>query len=258
MRRAVELHWPTLLAGSACAGLAAANWVSPGAVALALLALVAIAGVALWSDAARVAAVGAVLIVAGLWWGGLRLEAMDESVLAAEIGKSAPAELVVTGPARRTTWAVRVPAEVRTFRGRRLRERVLLLLPVGRSPPRGAILETVVRVSEPREADQGFDERAWLARQGIHVVLRGGDWRLVGRRGGVAGVGDRARDRVEEAVGRGTAGARRAIVLGVVLGEDEGLSEQLRQDFRASGLYHLLGESAFSRKTPKAPLSPAV
>ncbi|MER3410853.1 MAG: hypothetical protein C4306_12465, partial [Thermoleophilia bacterium] len=35
----------------------------------------------------------------------------------------------------------------------------------------------------------------------------------------------------------------RAVVLGVVLGEDEGLAESLRADFRASGLYHLLAVS---------------
>jgi competence protein ComEC len=36
---------------------------------------------------------------------------------------------------------------------------------------------------------------------------------------------------------------RRAVVLGVVLGEDEGLTAQTRNDFRASGLYHLLAVS---------------
>jgi competence protein ComEC len=36
---------------------------------------------------------------------------------------------------------------------------------------------------------------------------------------------------------------RRALVLGVVLGEDEGLPDQVRDDFRASGLAHLLAVS---------------
>ena len=168
---------------------------------------------------------------------------MASSPLAHEIGESASAELVVTGPARTTSWAVRVQAEVRRFGEARVRERVLLLLPVGRSPPRGAILETVARVTEPREPESGFDERTWLARQGIHVVLRGGPWRQTGARGGLAGVGDHVRDRVERAVGRGVGGVRRALVLGVVLGEDEGLSDQVRADFRAAGLYHLLAVS---------------
>ena len=243
MRRVVEQHWPSLLVGSACAGLAASNIVAAEGLVLALAGLLALAAVLVLADGARVIAVGAVLAIAGLWWGGLRLEAMGQSALVSEIDESASAELVVTGPARTTQWAVRVQAEVRRFGKTRLRERVLLLLPVGRSPPRGAILETVARVTEPREPEGGFDERAWLARQGIHAVLRGGSWRQIGTRGGIAGVGDRLRDRVERAVGRGVGGVHRALVLGVVLGEDEGLSERTRDDFRASGLYHLLAVS---------------
>ncbi|MBA3434547.1 MAG: ComEC/Rec2 family competence protein [Actinobacteria bacterium] len=242
MRRAAELHWPALLAGAACLGLVASNWLVGGTLVAGLLAAAAL--VAVVADGpSRVVALGAVLALAGLWWGSLRLDAMRESALAAEIGDSGAAQLVTTGPARQTPWAVRIPSEIRMFRGQPVRERVLLLLPVGRSPPRGAILETVVRVAEPREAEGGFDERAWLARQGIHVVLRGSAWRQVGSRGGIAGVGDRLRDRIERAVGRGSHGVRRALVLGVVLGEDEGLPEGVRQDFRASGLAHLLAVS---------------
>jgi competence protein ComEC len=243
VRRALELHWPTLLGGSACLGLALANWVSPSSAALWALAIASVTGLALLDAGKRVAALALALAAAGLWWGTLRLEAIGESVLAAEIGTAGPARLVVTGPARRTAWGVRVPAEVRELHGRHLRERVLLVLPVGRSPPRGALLETVVRVTEPRPAKGGFDERAWLARQGVHVVLRGGAWKQVGSRGGLQGLGDRMRDRVERAVGRGTDGVRRGLVLGVVLGEDEGLPERVRQDFRASGLAHLLAVS---------------
>jgi competence protein ComEC len=243
VRRAVELHWPALLAGTACLGLAAANWIALGVVELAVLAFAGLVGVAALSGPARIAALGAVLAAAGLWWGTLRLDAFDESFLAAEVGESGRAQVVVTGPARVTRWAVRVPSETRAFRGKPLRERVLLVLPVGRSPPRGALLETVVRVAEPRPADNGFDERAWLARQGIHVVLRGSAWRQIGSRGGVAGMGDRLRDQIERAVGRGTDGVQRALVLGIVLGEDEGLPDHVRESFRASGLAHLLAVS---------------
>jgi competence protein ComEC len=243
VKRALELHWPALLAGSACAGLGLANWLSPGGLLLAGLVLAGAVGIALLEGGARVAALALVLAAAGLWWGALRVDAMKESALASEVGSFGRAELVVTGPARQTPWAVRAPAEVRSFRSVRLRERVLLVLPVGRSPPRGAILETVARVAEPRPAEGGFDERAWLARQGIHVVLRGGAWRQVGGRGGLPGVGDRLRDHIEETVSRGTDGVRRALVLGVVLGEDEGLPPRVREDFRASGLSHLLAVS---------------
>ena len=154
------------------------------------------------------------------------------------------AEVVTVAPARSSPWSTRVIAVVRSFRHVQVRERVLLVLPDRALPAaRGAILEASVRIAEPRPEDDGFDERAWLARQGIHVVLEASSWREVGRRGGIAGVGDRLRDRIEQAVARGTDGVRRGIVLGVVLGEDEGLPADVQDDFRASGLYHLLAVS---------------
>jgi competence protein ComEC len=243
VRRALELHRPALLVASACAGLSLANLMSPGAAAVAALVLLALAGVAVLDGPARVVALGVALASLGLWWGSLRLEALEWSALAGEVGSSGPATVVVTGPSRHSPWAIRVQAEVRELRGRPLGERVLLTLPPGRAPPRGAILETFVKVAEPRPPEGGFDERAWLARQGISVVLRGSAWRQVGRRGGLAGLGDRLRDRVEQAVGHGVSGVRRGVVLGVVLGEDEGLPRAVQDDFRASGLYHLLAVS---------------
>jgi competence protein ComEC len=240
--RVIELHWPALLAGSACVGLALAN-LSQDRLLPAAIAFVGLVGLALAERRWRIVALAVVLVAVGLGWGSLRLEAMAQSQLSAEIGSYARAELVVTGPARRTPWAIRVPAQVREFGRHRLREHVLLVLPVGRSPPRGAILEALVRITEPRSAENGFDERGWLARQGIHVVAKARSWSQVGRRGGVAGLGDRLRDRIEIAVGRGTAGMRRALVLGVVLGEDEGLSPRVRDDFRGAGLAHLLAVS---------------
>ncbi len=251
MRRVVELHWPALLAGLACTGLAASNWLRAGVLSpfptgalLAGLAVSALVATAAWSGVRRLLAVGLLLVVLGLSWGTLRLDALARSPLSAEIGSQGRAELTVVGGARQTSWAVRAPAEVMSFAGRSLRERVLLVLPLGRAPPRGALLEATVKLVEPRPArDGGFDERRWLARQGIHVVARARSWQQVGTRGGAAGLGDRLRDRIEEAVGRGTGGLRRALVLGVVLGEDEGLPTEVRDDFRASGLAHLLAVS---------------
>jgi competence protein ComEC len=150
---------------------------------------------------------------------------------------------VVTGPARRTLFALRVPAEVHRFGPRTLRERVLLELPLGRSPPQGAVLVLRATVTEPRGPEEGFDERGWLARRGVHVVVEGGKWRLVGRRGGIGGVSDRLRAHLARAIAPGLDGERRAVLAGIVLGEDEGLTEGLRDDFKASGLYHLLAVS---------------
>jgi competence protein ComEC len=226
-----------------CVGLGLAIWIALPLAVVAVLSLAAIVGSAVLDGQARLAAVGVALALVGLGWGSLRMDALRRSVLASSVGESGVAELVTVAPARSSPYSIRVLAVARAFRRERLSERVLVVLPVGRSPPRGAIIEATVRVAEPRPEEDGFDERAWLARQGIHVVLESTSWRQIGRRGGIAGVGDALRDRIERAVGRGTEGVRRGIVLGVVLGEDEGLPRGVQDDFRASGLYHLLAVS---------------
>jgi competence protein ComEC len=181
--------------------------------------------------------------VLGAWWGGIRLDALDRSVLRAHIGETAPADVVVTGPARRTAFSVRVPARVERFDRRAVRERILLELPVGRAPPQGGRLELVLELREPRPPEDGFSERDWLERQGVHVVGRGGRWRLVGRRGGLAGGADRLRAVLVGSIAPGLTGERAAVVAGIVLGEDQGLPDELADAFRASGLYHLLAVS---------------
>ena len=243
MRRAAELHWPALLVIAACTGIGLSIWISLPLGVIGALATCAVSGVLLLDGSARVVALGIALAVVGLGWGSMRMDALRQSVLASELGESGGAKIVTVAPARSSPWATRVIAVAQEFRRMPVHERVLLVLPVGRSPPRGAILEASVRIAEPRPARDGFDERAWLARQGIHVVLEASSWRQIGRRGGIAGFGDRIRDRVERAVGRGATGVRRGIVLGVVLGEDEGLPAHVQDDFRASGLYHLLAVS---------------
>jgi len=226
---------------AAALGLASANAMRAPAVLVAVL--VAAAALAASSPGARLPACALALLLAGWWWGSLRLEAFESSVLAPEIGQSAPVTAVVTGPVRRSTFALRLPAEVRRFDERSLRERVLLQLPLGRSPPQGAILELRATVAAPRGPEDGFDERGWLARRGVHVVLHGQDWRIVGRRGGIGGLSDRLRAHVARAIAPGLEGERHAVLAGIVLGEDEGLTEEVRDDFKASGLYHLLAVS---------------
>ncbi len=143
----------------------------------------ALVAVLMLGGSARLAAIAVAVAVVGLGWGSLRMEALGASVLGAELGETGVAELVTVAPARSSPWSTRVIAMTREFRRTPVRERVLLVLPVGRSPPRGAILEATVRVEEPRPSRDGFDERAWLARQGIHVVLDASSWRQLGRRG---------------------------------------------------------------------------
>lgn len=234
---------PHVLVASLCLGLAAANlWRCASlAAVLGALGVVAIASAvpAEW----RLPALGVALALAGWWWGSARLDAIDRSALLPRVGTAERALVAVTGPARRSQFDVRVPAQMRRFGGDEIREPVLLRLPPGRSPPQGAILDLIGEIRLPRGPKDGFDERTWLRRHGVHVVVRADRWRIVGRRGGLSGLADRLRERLSAGMAPGLRGERRAVIAGIVLGEDEGLSEELRANFRASGLYHLLAVS---------------
>lgn len=190
-------------------------------------------------------ALAGVLLAAAWLWGSVRLDALDESRLERLVGMTALARLEITGPARRSEFAVRVPVRVVEVDRRSVAEPARLVLPPERAPPaQGAVVESVVRITRPRgDEGSGFDEAGYLARQGIHVILRAGWYRVVGRRGGLPGFADRLRARVATTMAPGLEGERRAVVAGVVLGEDEGLDQELRDRFRASGLYHLLAVS---------------
>jgi competence protein ComEC len=226
-----------------CLGLAGSNLARESAV-LVLCAAAALAVAAMAADdAARPAlAIGAVALV-GWWWGSARLDALDRSVLLSRVDTAERSVLVVTGPARHSRFELRVPAQVRRFGWLRFREAVQLELPLGRSPPQGAVIEAVATVRKPRPPKGGFAETTWLRRHGVHVVLHADRWRMIGRRGGLEGVADRLRASLAGSIAPGLDGERRGIVEGVVLGDEQSLSEGLRQRFRASGLYHLLAVS---------------
>lgn len=246
MNRNVLARLPAahLLAASLCVGLSLALFLREAHPTLLLGAMAAVAaGPAV--ERARVPLLGLALALAGLWWGSARLEALDRSVLEAEIGRAALARVEVVGPARQSEFVLRVPVRVRRFGALAADERASLELPPGTAPPQGAVLEVLATLKRPRPAEDAgdFDEAAYLGRQGIHVILEAGGFRQVGRRGGLGGLGDSLRRGVSSSLEAAPAGERRAVLAGVVLGEDEGLETSLRDDFRASGLYHLLAVS---------------
>ena len=246
----IERVGPTALVVAACLGLAFSNALRlPGGRDPIGIDLIggALAGVALLlatsSPRARLPALVVAVALAGWWWGSARLDALEQSRLGAYVGRSGDVEAVITGPARRARFTLRMPAEARSFASARIDEPVFLELPLGRSPPQGAVLVLRATVVAPRASEGGFDERGWLARRGVHVILRGRSWRVVGRRGGIGGLSDRLREHVARSIAPGLEGERRAVLAGIVLGEDEGLSEELQESFKAAGLYHLLAVS---------------
>jgi competence protein ComEC len=224
-----------------CGGLAGANLQRVHA--LSLVASVAAAAVVAYGvGAPRLVAVALLVALVGWWWGSVRLDELDRSPLAAEVGRAARATVVVTSAPRVGRFDVRANAVVRRFAGRAAGEPVQLELPLGRAPPEGAVLDALAVVKEPR-ASPSFDQRTWLRRHGMHVVVQLDAWRVVGHRGGLGGLADRLRRPLARAIAPGTTGERRAVLEGIVLGDDAALSEGLRTDFRASGLYHLLAVS---------------
>jgi competence protein ComEC len=221
------IHRPYLLAGALAGGLAAAT-----AVRFAVAPAVVLGGLSVLRPRLGLACV---LAVAGWWWGGERLQALDRSVLAPRIDTAGRALVEVEEPPRRGRYAVRVRALVVRWSGVRVHEPVLLNLPGTRAPPQGSRLRVLGTLRAPHDF-----ERTWLRRHGVHVVLHASAWRRLRTRGGLA---DRLHAWLSRASTPGLAGERRAVLQGVVLGEDGGLSETLRQRFRASGLYHLLAVS---------------
>ena len=232
------------LAGAFCLGLAGANAGRVGGVVpLAAAAALAVGAAATADRPLRLALYAGALAIVGVWWGSVRLVTLDRSELRTEVGRAQRTLLEVTGPARRGAFELRIPARVLRFGFRRVREPVLLELPRGRAPPQGSRLELVGTIELPRVTSTGFDEATHLRRQGIHVVVHADRWRIAGRRGGIGAVADRLRERLSGALASGTTGDHRRLLLGIVLGDDGGLPESLRERFRASGLYHLLAVS---------------
>ncbi len=241
-RLTVQLPQHCLVA-ALCLGLAGANLLRlRGPVpALACAAALMLSSTTRSGPRLALACVGAVL--AGLSWGALRLDALDRSPLHAEVGRGGRAVLELTDTPRRGGFSLRVPARMLRFGGRRVHEPVLLELPLGRSPPQGARLQVLGVVRAPRPPANGYDEAGFLRRHGVHVVFHGDRWRLLGRRGGLGGVADRLHGGLTAALASGTQGERRKLLVGIVLGDDGGVPEGLRDRFRASGLYHLLAVS---------------
>ena len=78
--RIVERGWPTLLVLAACIGIALANAVRAPTIVVAFV--VVVTGVAAMAPEIRLPACALALVLVGWWWGSVRLDALDRSVLA--------------------------------------------------------------------------------------------------------------------------------------------------------------------------------
>lgn len=239
----MTLRAPHALVLALCVGVASANAVRLPWVGVAVGAVMLAIGAALAHEHRRLALLVASLVCAGWWWGSVRLVALDRSVLAPRVGTAEHTLVDITAPARKSRYRLRIPVSVRLFGTVHVHEPALLELPPGRAPPQGARVSLIATVEQPRGPEHGFDERTWLRRKGVHVVLRAGGWHQVGKRGGLGGLADRIAARMQRPLLRGASGEARAVLVGIVLGDDQAVPKSLRDRFRSSGLYHLLAVS---------------
>ncbi|HWI06142.1 MAG TPA: ComEC/Rec2 family competence protein [Solirubrobacteraceae bacterium] len=197
----------------------------------ALAAAVALVLVAVREAALVLGALAALLGGAAL--ADARLAALDRSALAR--GELADRVTLLEHP-RTRAFGTRVAA-VR-LRG----ERVLLKAPArvrwpARSAP-GAVLQVAGRLA-PLDAREAHERR-----RGAHAVLLAGAVQATrDRRGGLSGALDAVRARSERSLAGGLPPPQGGLARGMVLGQDAALADDVREDFRATGLAHLVAAS---------------
>ena len=227
--------------GALCLGFALANLGSlPLLHGVAASLVLGVFGFAAATARIRWAILAAALVALAWTWGSLRLAHLDRSVLASRIGTAESAVVEVEEPPKQESFDQRMKALVLRWGTLRPHEPVLLELPLGRTPPQGARLRLVGRLRAPPGPSNGFDETKWLRRQGIHAVLEGQSWQIIGRRGGISGAGDRVGRWLAGETVPGLAGERRDVIEAIVLGRSSDVDQNLLDDFRATGLYHCL------------------
>ncbi len=197
------------------------------------------------------------LLIAGVGAGGLRLAAMERSSLAAHVGQRVTLRGVLTDlpdiAEKQVTLALRVSAAD----GEPMDEPVHLRLSLDerrrlRHDPSGPLSEgALVEVRSvhvrplPDPKLGAFDYGRYLRRRGEHVLLEAEfpGLTVTGRRDGVRGAIDGLRRASRAHLQEGLRSPVRDVLQGMVLGDDEGVDEQLIDDFRRSGLLHIMAVS---------------
>ena len=190
--------------------------------------------------AARNQRAAAVLVLAasagfglGVAAGKARLEAIDAGAAAGRPAADLSVSGYVLSVPRRSAGVVRVPVD--TIAGR-------LLLQAPEPVPELAIGAEVKARGVLRHPPPWYRET--LRRQGIAMVLRApGVEPTGGRRDGLVGRLDAIRDRAVWSLGQGIPPREAALARGFVLGQDDRIDAGTIEDFRRSGLAHLLAVS---------------
>ena len=187
------------------------------------------------------AAVLATFLLAGVLTGQLRLDALRlDDASGPRTGSS---RAILLERPRESQFGSAAAIELPDGRHQLAVARDELSWPEGVAPGAELIVRGTAAVPPAPEPGE-FDRRGWLWRRGIGAELSLTAVQATGgRRGGLAGLIDSMRGRAEAAIDRGLGASQAALLRGMVLGEDEQISSIVRDDFRRSGLAHLLAVS---------------
>ena len=218
-----------------------------------LLAAVATLLAAVVSRDRRIAALAVAAFLAGMGWAGERIDSLEDSALGGATGGELAGRVVALEPGRRrpaggmsfrARWldgdvrgdvgVVRLPHEaLRGSRGRAESRAVPTAVVVP-----GSVLWVSARI------ERLADWEAYQRLRGAQAAIVVRTWTPTGRRrDGVSGRLDAARDRSRQALSAGTGPSQGALLRGMVIGEDAAVADDVRADFRRSGLAHLLAVS---------------
>jgi len=230
-----------LAAGGLAAGLMSS--VARPAVAVAVAVAIGL-GAAVLPPRLCVVAVGAVLL--GAVAGDARLQALDAPLARTRDTSVEDLRVHLLSMPRPNPFGASAAAEVVSgrLRGSRLLMRIAPWARLRPDPEVGAELAIDGRLRPLRSGANGSALTEQLRRAGIAGELLLDRARPTGRRrGGIAGLLDAMRGRAEKAVAAGLPPPEAALARGMVLGQDEAIDEATRQDWRDSGLSHLLAVS---------------
>lgn len=209
--------------------------------------VLAAAGAAVVAGASWPAPAAVVAVLAGAAFADARLVALDAGVLAEMHGRVVNTRVVVLEPVRERAGGP-AAARVRVLDGPGRGEQAVLS---ARAWPRPANAGTgvfdvavgdIVAVSGP-VGPLGFAD-AYQRLRNAHAAIDAVRVEPTGqRRGGVAGALDGVRRRAEAGLTQRLGASESALLRGMVLGADERLTPEVKDDFQRSGLAHILAVS---------------
>ena len=199
----------------------------------------------------------ALFVVAGLVMGAERLDSLQRSHLQSLVGRKVGLVAVLTDLPAIKGDQVTLAVDVKTVNGTPRPEpaHLRLKLDAGRHlsfAPCGRLVEGAIAAIQPvrieplpKASPGAFDYGRYLRRRGEHVMLTGrfADLRVTGRRGGLQGGVDRLRQASRAHLLSGVHPPVSDVLLGMVLGDDEGVAQPIIDAFRRSGLLHIMAVS---------------